>query len=116
MREQRTARLLLERAEAPIVLVAALAVRAVGILAHDWEPRWPWRPDGRDSVRSGDRDVEHGHDRTPKINRGLIRGLTSGWIDELDVQRQRHCHANEPIFHQVREVARVVPVHTKIVG
>src|SRR5438128_1809878 len=106
MREQRTARLLLERAEAPIVLVAALAVRAVGILAHNWDPRCAWRPDGRDSVRSGDGDIEHGHDRTPKINRGLIRGLAGSWIYEFDVQRQRHRHANESAFHQVREVAR----------
>src|SRR5206468_6769644 len=109
--KERATGLFLERAEPPIVLVAALPVGAVWILTHYRNARRGLRPDWQDGVRSGDPDVEHRHDRPPKINRSLVRWLTSGWIDESDVQRQRHRHANEPVFHQVREVASVAPVH-----
>ena len=115
VREERAARLFLQGAEARIVLVASLPVRAVGVLAEDRDARHR-RPDRQDSVRSGDRDVEHGHDRAPEIDRCLGRGLTGRWIDDLNVQRQRHRHAYEPVLHQVREVARVVPVHAEVVG
>ena len=34
----------------------------------------------------------------------------------LTFSRQGHRHANEPVFHQVREVARVVSVYAEVVG
>ena len=58
VREERAAGLFLKRTEARIVLVAALPVGTVGILAHDWRAWRARRPDRRDAVRSGDRDVE----------------------------------------------------------
>src|SRR5258705_2108751 len=116
MGDECTAGLFLKRAEASIMLVAALPVRTIRILAHDWNTWSARRPDWQHAIRSGDCDVAHGHDRAPEIDRGLIARLTGDWINELDVQWQGHCHAHESVFHQVREVNRAVSVYAKVVG
>ena len=57
VREECAAGLFLKRTEPRIMLVAALPVGAIGVLAHDWGAWRARRPDRRDAVRSGDRDV-----------------------------------------------------------
>jgi hypothetical protein len=42
--------------------------------------------------------------------------LSGGWSDKPDIWRQRHRHTNESVFHQIREVARVVSIYAKVVS
>src|ERR1051325_1054135 len=62
VRNQRGARLLLQRSEPCVVLIPALEVRAVRILAQDRDARSTGRINWRYAVRTCDGDVEDGHD------------------------------------------------------
>jgi hypothetical protein len=116
MRKEGAARLFLKRAEARIVLVTALAVGTIRVLTHDWRTRSARRPNRQYAVWSADRDVEHRHDGAPEIDRRFLGRLTGNRVNESDIRGQWQRYAHQPVFYEIRKVARIVTIHTEVIG
>ena len=107
---QRAERLVLQRVDAAVELVAAARVR-------------PSRRRGSDAIGARDVDVEDRRSRAPDIGDGLAgreRRCRARHrrpaVEELDVRGQRDRHANQAVLRQVREVVRGRAVDPEVIG
>ncbi len=107
---QRSERLVLQRVDAAVELVAAAPVRPTGIYRS--EP-----------IRTGDVDVEDRGNRAPDVGDGLggrlgRRGAGNGrpTVEQLHVGGQRDGHPNETVHGQVGVVVRGRAIDAEVVG
>ena len=103
-------RLVLQRVDAAVELVAAAPVRAaVGGRPH--------------AVRAGDPDIENRGDRAPDVGDGLARRACRcrarngrRAVEQLDVRGQGDRDPDQAVLRQVGEVMRTCAVDTEVVG
>ena len=107
---QRAERLVLQRVDAAVELVAAARVR-------------PSRRRGSDAIGAGDVDVEDRGNRAPDVGDGLAGRARRcrardrrPAVEQLDVRRQRDRDANQAVLRQVGEVVRGRAVDAEVIG
>jgi hypothetical protein len=68
------------------------------------------------AVRSGERDVVDGRNGAPDVHDRFSGRLVRGWVDELDISRQRQSDPDESVPPEGREVGRARTMYAEIVG
>ena len=98
---QRRQRLLLERRESCVQLIATGVVRSA-------------RPQDA-VVRAGERDIVHGGNASPHVDFRLRRRQIGRRIDEPDVGRQRERDPDEAVLAKIAEIAGALAVGPEVI-